>query len=68
MTDSPMLEGSALGSVRPFESWIRFGLYPVLWIWIAGCLAYGLTHPEQLSRVIALKSTVMVIGELGVPR
>ena len=45
---------------NPARALIRWGLYPALWIWVAGCIAYALIHPEALQSVLALKAVVMV--------
>jgi sterol desaturase/sphingolipid hydroxylase (fatty acid hydroxylase superfamily) len=39
---------------------VRWGLYPLLLVWVGGCIAWGLTHPEALSIVLAVKGGVMV--------
>ncbi len=28
---------------------VRWGLYPLLLAWTAGCVAYGLAHPDALT-------------------
>ncbi len=43
------------------RSFIRWGLYPLLWFWVAGCIAYGLAYPDSLQSVLALKGGVMVV-------
>jgi sterol desaturase/sphingolipid hydroxylase (fatty acid hydroxylase superfamily) len=46
------------------ERWLRFAvrwaLYPLLLAWVAGWIAYGLAHPEDMTLVLAVKSGVMV--------
>ena len=42
------------------RSLIRWGLYPLIWLWVAGCIAYGLIYPDSLQSVLALKGGVMV--------
>ena len=39
---------------------VRWGLNPLLLAWVGGCIAYGLSHPEHLSVVLAVKAGVMV--------
>ncbi len=39
---------------------VRWGLYPLLLVWVGGCLAYGLARPASLSTVVIIKSGVMV--------
>lgn len=39
---------------------VRFGLYPLLLAWVAGCIAWGLVHPEHVKVVLAVQSGVMV--------
>jgi sterol desaturase/sphingolipid hydroxylase (fatty acid hydroxylase superfamily) len=42
------------------RSAVRWGLYPLLLAWTAGCVAYGLARPEALTVVLAVKAGVMV--------
>ena len=35
---------------------VRWGLYPLLLAWVAGCIAYGLARPEALNAVVAVKA------------
>jgi sterol desaturase/sphingolipid hydroxylase (fatty acid hydroxylase superfamily) len=39
---------------------VRFGLYPLLLAWVAGCVAWGLVRPEHVKLVLAVQSGVMV--------
>ena len=39
---------------------VRFGLYPLLLAWVAGCIAWGLLHFEHVKVVLAVQSGVMV--------
>lgn len=39
---------------------VRWGLYPLILLWVAGCIAYGLAHPEDLRLVLAVKAGAMV--------
>ena len=39
---------------------IRWGLYPLLWAWVAGCIAYALAHPDSLQSVLFVKGGSMV--------
>lgn len=45
---------------RRLRSAVRWGLYPLLLAWTAGCVAYGLAHPDALTAVLAVKAGVMV--------
>jgi len=40
---------------------IRWLLYPLLWIWATGWIAYGLSNPESLQLAVAAKGGVMVV-------
>jgi len=50
----------AIAERQGLRSAVRWGLYPLLLAWVAGCIAYGLAHPADLTTVLALKSGVMV--------
>ncbi len=45
---------------RRLRAAVRWGLYPLLLAWTAGWVAYGLAHPEALTRVLAVKAGGMV--------
>lgn len=42
------------------RSAIRWGLYPLLWLWVIGCLAWGLMREDQLQLVLGVKGGAMV--------
>lgn len=39
---------------------VRWGLYPLLLAWVAGCIAWGLSRPEDVPTVLVVKAGVMV--------
>lgn len=40
---------------------IRWLLYPLLWCWLIGWVAFGLQNPDSLQTALAVKGSVMVV-------
>ncbi len=60
MTDTD----SQMRSRPRLRSWVQRYLYPALLLWVGGCVAYGIGHPDALTAVLVVKAGVMVPGLL----
>lgn len=43
-----------------FARIVKWGLYPLLWVWLALCIGYAFIYPDQLAQVQMAKGGVMV--------
>ncbi len=37
------------------RAFIRWVLYPLIWAWVIGCIAYVVIYPDTMQMVLALK-------------